>query len=76
MTDFRRKRHSRFSEVDSFAVNIFDDGKVLSVVTDAGAHGTHAAGITAGYYPRLQSSCCSESSPEDCNGWPLVQIIS
>jgi tripeptidyl-peptidase II len=32
-------------------VHIYDDGKVLSIVADAGSHGTHVAGITAAYHP-------------------------
>ena len=32
-------------------MHIYDDGKVLSIVADAGSHGTHVAGITAAYHP-------------------------
>lgn len=35
----------------NFGVNIYDEGKVLSIVVDAGSHGTHVAGITAAYHP-------------------------
>ncbi len=84
MCDYRLKRqYARFSEVDSltYAVNIFDDGSILSVVTDAGAHGTHVAGIVAAYHPPGSSgadpSSDSEASEEDCNGVaPGAQIIS
>jgi tripeptidyl-peptidase-2 len=34
----------------NFALNIYDEGKVLSIVVDAGSHGTHVAGITAAYH--------------------------
>lgn len=35
----------------SYAINIYDDGDVVSIVTDAGAHGTHVAGIVGAYHP-------------------------
>jgi tripeptidyl-peptidase II len=34
----------------NFAVNIYEDGKRLSIVVDAGSHGTHVAGIVAANY--------------------------
>ena len=50
MTDYAKERHfGTFGIIEkfNFAVNIFDDGNVLSTVCDAGAHRTHVAGITA-----------------------------
>jgi len=35
----------------SYAVNIYNDGDVVSIVTDAGSHGTHVAGIVAAHHP-------------------------
>lgn len=42
-----------FSAEDAcnFALNIYDEGAVLSVVVDAGSHGTHVAGITSAHHP-------------------------
>jgi tripeptidyl-peptidase-2 len=50
MTDFHKERQfGTFGTIDQFnyAINVFDKGTVLSVVCDAGAHGSHVAGITA-----------------------------
>jgi len=70
LTDFHREhQYGTFSAEDAlnFGVNIYDEGKVLSIVVDAGSHGTHVAGITAAYHP---------DRPE-CNGVaPGAQIIS
>lgn len=53
MTNFRAQRQwATFSPQDScnFAVNIYNDGDILSIVVDAGAHGTHVAGICAAHH--------------------------
>ncbi len=41
------------SDLDScnFVLNILEGGRLLSVVVDCGAHGTHVAGITAAHFP-------------------------
>ncbi len=54
LTNFRAER--QFATFDqetllNFAVNIYADGRLLSIVTDSGAHGTHVAGIVAAHFP-------------------------
>lgn len=54
LTNYRDgRRWATFGEEDllNFAVNIYDDGDLLSIVADCGAHGTHVAGIVAANYP-------------------------
>ena len=54
MTDYRLERqYSTFGREDlmNYAVNVYDDGDLLSIVCDAGSHGTHVAGIVAAYFP-------------------------
>ncbi|MEW5318316.1 MAG: hypothetical protein WDW38_009545 [Sanguina aurantia] len=46
-------QYGTFSEVDccNYVSNVYDDGAILSIVVDAGAHGTHVAGIAAAHFP-------------------------
>ena len=70
LTNFRAERqYSTFSIDDAvlnFACNIYDNGNVLSIVNDAGAHGTHVSGIVAANYP---------DSPEVNGIAPGAQIV-
>ncbi|KAJ7534844.1 hypothetical protein O6H91_12G006500 [Diphasiastrum complanatum] len=54
LTNYRNEhKHGTFTRLDacSFVANIYDNGNVLSIVTDSSPHGTHVAGITAAYHP-------------------------
>ena len=70
MTDYHVNRQFKCSDPQSmmnYSVNIFDEGSILSINVDAGAHGSHVAGICAGYHP----------DREDLNGVaPGAQVIS
>ncbi|KAK3095930.1 hypothetical protein FSP39_020998 [Pinctada imbricata] len=46
-------QYGTFSNEDmmNYCVNIYNDGNTLEIVSNAGSHATHVAGITAGYYP-------------------------
>lgn len=48
MTDFRKEKHfEAFGTQDmlTYSVNFYEQGKIVSLVTQANAHGTHVAGI-------------------------------
>ncbi|MDJ0523023.1 MAG: S8 family serine peptidase, partial [Planctomycetota bacterium] len=51
----------------NFGINVYDEGKRLSIVVDCGAHGTHVAGIVAAHYP---------DQPELNGIAPGAQIVS
>jgi tripeptidyl-peptidase II len=65
------RQHGTFSLADddtcNFAVQFYEQGDVLSVVVDAGMHGTHVAGIAAAYFP---------DDPSACGVAPGAQIVS
>ena len=74
MTDYHKEfQYGTFSNVDmlNYAVNIYENGKVVSIVVDAGAHGSHVAGIAARYHPS------KNEEHEEANGVaPGAKIVS
>ncbi|KAF7813180.1 tripeptidyl-peptidase 2-like isoform X1 [Senna tora] len=55
LTNYRTERkYGVFSKLDacSFVANVYNDGNVLSIVTDSSPHGTHVAGITSAFHPK------------------------
>ena len=78
MTDYYKEGQYRtFTHIDmcNYAVNIYQNGKVVSVVVDAGAHGSHVAGITARYQPDGEST--EDEKDEEPNGVaPGAKLIS
>jgi tripeptidyl-peptidase II len=70
LTNFRAEhKHGTFGNgfAVNFVANIYDGGKRLSLVVEAGAHGTHVAGIVAANYP---------DQPELDGVAPGAQIVS
>jgi len=70
LTNFKDcRRHATLSARDSLnvALNIFNDGAVLSIVADAGSHGSHVAAIAAAHHP---------DTPELNGVAPGAQIMS
>jgi tripeptidyl-peptidase-2 len=52
----------------NYALNIYENGDIVSIVVDSGSHGTHVAGIAAGYH--------GADHPELNGVAPGAQIIS
>ncbi|KAK9121596.1 hypothetical protein Syun_019213 [Stephania yunnanensis] len=55
LTNYRiERKYGIFSKLDacSFVTNVYDEGNILSIVTDCSPHGTHVAGIAAAFHPK------------------------
>ncbi|XP_048325872.2 tripeptidyl-peptidase 2 [Ziziphus jujuba] len=55
LTNFRTERKfGIFSKLDActFVVNVYDEGNILSIVTDSSPHATHVAGIASAFHPK------------------------
>jgi subtilisin family serine protease len=68
LTDYKTEfQFSTFSNQDllNFSVNIYDNGNTVSIVTSAGTHGTHVAGIVGAFY---------KDQPE-LNGFALILVF-
>lgn len=52
MEDYRLHcRYSTMYDLCNYTVNIWDEGKTLSICVDSGSHGTHVAGMVSAFYP-------------------------
>ncbi|CAA0834352.1 Tripeptidyl-peptidase 2 [Striga hermonthica] len=55
LTNYRiERKYGIFSKLDACTcvLNVYNEGNVLSIVTECSPHGTHVAGITSAYHPK------------------------
>ncbi|XP_022736823.1 tripeptidyl-peptidase 2-like isoform X2 [Durio zibethinus] len=55
LTNYRiERKYGVFSKLDActFVVNVYEEGNILSIVTDSSPHGTHVAGIATALHPQ------------------------
>ncbi|KAL8148295.1 hypothetical protein AgCh_005606 [Apium graveolens] len=55
LTNYRTERkYGVFSKLDacSFVANVYNEGNIVSIVTDSSPHGTHVAGIASAFHPK------------------------
>lgn len=64
-----KQQYGTLSDIDNlnYSLTVCDGGDVLSICVDAGAHGTHVAGIVAAYHP---------DHPEQNGVAPGAQIVA
>lgn len=70
MANYRLHREwATFDDVSllNYALNVYEEGNLLSIVADCGAHGTHVAGIVAAHFP---------DDPEHDGMAPGAQLVS
>ena len=62
------RKYAIFSKLDacSFVANIYDDGNLVSIVTDCSPHGTHVAGIAAAFHADVRYLIIGFSLYENC----------
>lgn len=46
------KQKKNHTDALNFSINVFNDGKLVSIVAVCSAHGSHVAGIIAAYDPQ------------------------
>ncbi|MED6182812.1 tripeptidyl-peptidase II Tpp2 [Stylosanthes scabra] len=55
LTNYRiERKYGVFSKLDActFVVNVYNNGNVLSIVTDCSSHATHVSGIASAFHPK------------------------
>ncbi|XP_024992283.1 tripeptidyl-peptidase 2 isoform X2 [Cynara cardunculus var. scolymus] len=55
LTNYKiERKYGIFSKLDActFVANVYNEGTILSIVTDSSPHGTHVAGIATAFHPK------------------------